>query len=68
MCTSRGRRGGPSHGGVFMKTDASPFLLGWEDIVTAQSPRAQPQAEQQLALEGPTPPTESSRSGEGHRS
>lgn len=27
----------PSLGGVFLQMDALPFLLGWEDIATAQS-------------------------------
>lgn len=50
------------------RTLSLPFLLGWEDTVTAQPHGAQPQAQRQLAPEGPTPPTESSRGGEGHRS
>lgn len=37
MCTSRGSHKCPSLGGVFLKMDSSPLLLGWEDIVTAQS-------------------------------
>lgn len=37
MCTSRGHHKRPSFGGVFLQTDALPFLLGWEDTATAQS-------------------------------